>query len=216
MSLESFGKSVESISEALKNPLQALKGSLENLNQTILEPLRNMFDISKWFGANGSPGLFSSFTNMLSDVTDKFQGNETMKSGFSYPLLGRGTFTSDFGMRNGRKHKGVDIAAPIGTKVAAWASGKVLATGFDPGGYGNYIYLEHTDGRKTRYGHLSKIGVQQGQTVQVGQHIGDVGSTGRSSGPHLHFEIRDKDDKEQNPVHVCQQECGINLRKGSA
>lgn len=85
-------------------------------------------------------------------------------------------------------HQGLDFAAPTGTAVVAAMAGRVVSAGVS-GGYGNQILLEHADGTRTRYGHLSRIGVRVGQTVTVGQRIGDVGSTGVSTGSHLHFEV---------------------------
>lgn len=103
------------------------------------------------------------------------------------PLSG-GRFTSGFKWRWGRQHKGVDWACPIGTAIMASCGGKVVQAGW-LGGYGNCITLQHPDGRKTRYGHLSKILVSVGQSVSQGQKIALSGNTGRSTGPHVHFEI---------------------------
>ena len=87
---------------------------------------------------------------------------------------------------------GVDIAAPIGTAVRASAQGVVILAklGAWNGGYGNYVVIQHPNGTQTLYGHLSTVYVNQGQSVEQGVTIGAVGNTGRSSGPHLHFEIR--------------------------
>jgi murein DD-endopeptidase MepM/ murein hydrolase activator NlpD len=106
----------------------------------------------------------------------------------------RGVFRSNFGMRrdpiNGkpRNHLGIDIAAPMGTPIGAVASGKVIFAGRQRG-YGNCVILEHPDGRQTRYAHAQRLMVEVGQTVQAGEVIALVGSTGRSTGPHLHFEV---------------------------
>src|SRR5690606_18071318 len=101
-------------------------------------------------------------------------------------------------------HGGVDIGAPTGTKIFATKSGVVTEakTGYN-GGYGNYITLKHDDGTMSRYGHASKLLVKTGERVQQGQNIALVGSTGRSTGPHLHFEVRDKNAKqlESNPFY---------------
>lgn len=86
-------------------------------------------------------------------------------------------------------HTGLDLAAPTGTPVVAAAAGTVVRAG-DAGGYGQLIVLRHADGSETRYAHLSAIGVEVGAQVARGQPIGAVGSTGRSTGPHLHFELR--------------------------
>ncbi|GAA4923006.1 M23 family metallopeptidase [Actinoplanes utahensis] len=96
--------------------------------------------------------------------------------------------TSCFGQRWGRLHAGVDLAAPHGTAIVAAGAGVVVAAGPN-GGYGNAVLLDHGDGWLTHYGHLSAVAVEAGQTVEAGQRIGDEGSTGHSTGPHLHFEV---------------------------
>jgi murein DD-endopeptidase MepM/ murein hydrolase activator NlpD len=106
---------------------------------------------------------------------------------FIWPV--NGTFTSGFGMRWGRLHAGIDIAAPSGTPIRAADSGTVQLAGWQ-GGYGNYTCIGHGGGVSTCYGHQSSIGVSTGQSVSQGQVIGAVGSTGHSTGPHLHFEVR--------------------------
>ena len=103
------------------------------------------------------------------------------------PIHG-GRFSSGFGRRWGRMHKGVDWACPTGTVVFASSDGVVEYAGWG-NGYGNTILISHPDGRKTRVGHLSKILVHDGQSVKQGETIGLSGSTGRSTGPHVHFEI---------------------------
>jgi murein DD-endopeptidase MepM/ murein hydrolase activator NlpD len=112
---------------------------------------------------------------------------------FSWPVTG--TITSPFGWRSNpfggspEFHQGLDIAAPMGTTVTAAAGGTVIMAQWY-GGYGNYILIDHGGGYSTGYGHLSAIYVSNGQSVQRGQAIGAVGSTGQSTGPHLHFEVR--------------------------
>ena len=112
---------------------------------------------------------------------------------FSWPVTG--TITSPFGWRSNPFggspgfHQGLDIAAPSGTTVTAAAGGTVIMAQWY-GGYGNYILIDHGGGYSTGYGHLSAIYVSTGQSVQRGQAIGAVGSTGQSTGPHLHFEVR--------------------------
>jgi murein DD-endopeptidase MepM/ murein hydrolase activator NlpD len=100
-----------------------------------------------------------------------------------------GPVVSPFGMRWGRLHAGIDIAAPIGTAIRAAASGSVAIAGW-MGGYGNYTCINHGVGVATCYGHQSSIGVGVGQSVKQGQVIGAVGCTGHCFGPHLHFEVR--------------------------
>ncbi len=100
-----------------------------------------------------------------------------------------GTLTSKMGWRWGRVHKGIDIGAPMGEPIYASKGGVVIAAGYNEGGYGNMVEIDHGDGILTLYGHMSAIAVETGQEVLAGEMIGLVGSTGRSTGPHLHFEI---------------------------
>ena len=98
--------------------------------------------------------------------------------------------TSNYGQRRKRMHYGVDLGYPVGTPVVAVFSGIVRISQTNAGGYGNLIVLRHDNGLETYYGHLSKRLVNPGQVVQAGDTIGLGGSTGRSSGSHLHFETR--------------------------
>jgi murein DD-endopeptidase MepM/ murein hydrolase activator NlpD len=113
----------------------------------------------------------------------------------SLPASGR--ISSTFGRRWGRMHKGLDIAAPTGTDVFAFMDGKVVFSG-RRGGYGNLVILDHGNGVQTYYAHNSKLLVKEGQVVSKGTHISEVGSTGNSTGPHCHFEIR-KDGTAVDP-----------------
>jgi murein DD-endopeptidase MepM/ murein hydrolase activator NlpD len=111
------------------------------------------------------------------------------------PVVGEVEFTSGFGIRTdpflGRPamHTGLDFRAAMGDPVRATANGKVASAGW-AGGYGRMIEIDHGNGLSTRYGHLSEIGVKVGDQIKIGQVIGAVGSTGRSTGPHLHYETR--------------------------
>jgi len=111
---------------------------------------------------------------------------------------------SGFGMRKDpidstmKMHKGIDIAAPTGTKVYAAGSGKVLKITSSDDGYGNCIVIEHGYGFVSRYAHLSSFKIKEGDEVKKGDLIGLVGSTGRSTGPHLHYEI-EKDGEKIDP-----------------
>jgi len=105
--------------------------------------------------------------------------------------------SNPFGGRSYEFHAGIDIDGETGDVVAVPASGIVVESGWK-GGYGNMIEVDHGNNLKTRYGHLSKIGVSIGETVRRGQPIGLIGSTGRSTGPHLHYELR-LNDRPINP-----------------
>ena len=114
-------------------------------------------------------------------------------------------FTSGFGVRSdpfkGRAamHPGIDLAGPYGTPIYATADGTVLRAGWNSGGYGNLVEVDHGRGITTRYGHMSAILVSPGDHVTRGQQIGRMGSTGRSTGNHLHYEVR-IDGRAVNPI----------------
>ena len=109
--------------------------------------------------------------------------------------LARALMTSDYGMRTHpvlggrRNHKGIDLAQPTGTPVYATADG-IVSKAEPFSSYGNYIQIEHGGELQTRYAHLSGYAVAAGEQVSKGQLIGYVGTTGRSTGPHLHYEVR--------------------------
>jgi murein DD-endopeptidase MepM/ murein hydrolase activator NlpD len=117
-------------------------------------------------------------------------------SGFIWPISG--PVTSEYGPRWGGFHPGIDIAGPNGGAIVAARSGTVIYSQFNDGGYGNMIVIDNGGGYATAYAHQSKLGVSVGQSVSQGQVIGYEGSTGFSTGPHLHFEIR-VDGSAQNP-----------------
>ncbi|WP_410216881.1 DUF5930 domain-containing protein [Paracoccus sp. (in: a-proteobacteria)] len=98
-------------------------------------------------------------------------------------------YTSGFGRRWGRMHEGIDLAGPVGTPIHVTGDGVVTFAGRN-GAYGNLIKVQHELGTETRYAHLSRIGVKVGQRVSQGELIGAMGNTGRSTGPHLHYEVR--------------------------
>jgi murein DD-endopeptidase MepM/ murein hydrolase activator NlpD len=118
-------------------------------------------------------------------------------------------FTSGFGVRSdpfrGRAamHGGIDLAGPIGTPVYATADGIVARSEWNNGGYGNLVEINHGQGIETRYGHLSRMIARPGQRVRRGDLIGLMGSTGRSTGSHLHYEVR-IDGRAVNPVPFMQ------------
>lgn len=111
------------------------------------------------------------------------------KAPFASPLKDSFRFTSGFGYRWGRLHAGADFAAPHGTPIYATADGVVIHADWQSG-YGRLIKIQHEFGIETRYAHLSKIRVKVGDRVSRGQKIGDMGNTGRSTGTHLHYEVR--------------------------
>ncbi|QFT92757.1 Murein DD-endopeptidase MepM [Roseovarius sp. THAF9] len=111
------------------------------------------------------------------------------KAPFAMPVKSSFRFTSGFGMRWGRMHSGTDFAAPHGTPIFSTADGVVVHAGWQSG-YGRLVKIQHEFGIETRYAHMSKLHVKKGQRVSRGDRIGDMGSTGRSTGTHLHYEVR--------------------------
>ncbi len=142
-------------------------------------------------------------------------GPMTRLIAFVTPLKGY-AINSAYGLRRlasearARQHKGVDIAAPQGTSVFVACEGEVLRTGYDSGGYGRFIEVQHPNGMSTLYAHLSRVDVARGDRLGSGERIGLVGSTGRSTGPHLHFEVR-RNDAQVNPTSVLGQEFEIEV-----
>lgn len=125
-----------------------------------------------------------SYVRRIRSSTAKYAKSDT-----TWVVPTQGRITSVMGARWGRQHNGIDIAAPIGTPVVAATQGVVTAAG-PAQGFGQWIKIRSYNSSETIYGHVSRIDVHVGQPVQPGQVIGAVGNEGRSTGPHLHFEIR--------------------------
>ena len=144
-------------------------------------------------------GTASSFETYVDDLDDALNALTTVKTAVSRvpianPAPGRER-TSSFGIRRdpftGRRamHSGVDFRTPVGASVMATAKGTVIHAGWN-GGYGRMVEVDHGNGLTTRYAHMSAISVKEGQKVDVGTIVGKAGSSGRSTGPHLHYEVR--------------------------
>lgn len=114
-------------------------------------------------------------------------------AGISFAKPVSATITSRFGARWGRNHKGIDFGVPVGTSIKAAAAGTVTYAGWNSGGYGYLVIISHGNGVQTYYGHCSSIITHVGAQVNAGDLIAKSGNTGRSTGPHLHFEIRIND-----------------------
>jgi murein DD-endopeptidase MepM/ murein hydrolase activator NlpD len=146
---------------------------------------------------NGYVNLYSKYNRYLDKLVDNIA-----QMPMGYPRVS--DLTSYFGSRSnpfsnegGEFHPGLDFKGKKGDPVKCTATGKVVFAG-RAGGYGNCVRIRHTSSFETWYGHLSRITVREGQQVMVGQLIGKVGSTGRSTGPHLHYEVR-RNGKAVNP-----------------
>ena len=120
-----------------------------------------------------------------------------------YPITQKYGEVIDGVTYKGRPHSGIDYGCPSNTPILASGDGKVMYTGNDNDGYGKYIIIEHPDGKATLYAHLSKVICYIGKQVHQGEIIGYSGSTGNSTGPHLHFEAREKWNQwntHRNPI----------------
>jgi murein DD-endopeptidase MepM/ murein hydrolase activator NlpD len=132
-------------------------------------------------------------------IASRSEETTTKLGNFSWPVTGM--LSSRFGMRWGRPHNGIDIAnsGKSNTPITAAMSGVVSDAYFDRSGYGNLVIIDHGDGVQTYYAHLSKITVKEGEKINQGDMLGYMGSTGNSTGYHLHFEIR-KNNRPLNPL----------------
>ena len=124
---------------------------------------------------------------------------------FIWPV--RGVTVSGYGPRNGSFHDGIDISAPEGTPIRAVQGGEVIYSD-QLRGYGNLIIIRHGDGLVSVYSHNRKNLVREGERIAQGEVIGEVGTTGRVSGPHLHFEVR-RHNKARNPIHYLPRRVGV-------
>ena len=178
--------------------LEAAKIAAANLNASP-NPDRD-FDSSRSAIANPGDrsGIEPQLPQLMASAYLPDVQDYGLSTGFIWPA--DGIFTSGYGWRWGRIHQGIDIAAPVGTPILAAASGVVEYSSWNDGGYGNMIDIRHADGTITRYAHMNDRYVKAGQTVSQGQLIGAMGSTGFSTGPHLHFEIRPNGGSAIDPM----------------
>ena len=202
LSIEALSRDSLSSSVYLSNQSSRYSQYLVNLEQKLQQiPLGIPTDgrISSNFGKRVNPIpsrkilLASAKPIGFSSVEKDSAGNIINKSANSAKLEGTQAPAEKDQMQF---HKGVDIAAPMGTDVYCAAQGKVIFAG-QKSGYGNCVIIEHGNGLATLYGHLSKILVDANQQVKIGDVIAKVGSTGRSTGPHLHYEVR----KNNTPIN---------------
>lgn len=191
---------------------QLLYGRVEN-------PTEDLYINEQQVSAQGKNGVMEvtakvveingvvSSTDVLSRKVLKELVNEVVMVGAkAIPSIGTGVFaqpyygtiTSRFGARWGRTHNGVDICGNTGDPIAAADNGIVITAEYQENGYGNIIIIDHQNGIHTWYAHLDKINVKAGDIVEKGNIIGELGNTGYSTGPHLHFEVR-KDGTPVNP-----------------
>ncbi len=146
---------------------------------------------------SASPQVVSPDMPILPEAGEFLPEVPNYFDGFIWPT--QGTLTSGYGWRWGRMHRGVDVAGPVGTPIVAAGTGVVEQAGWNSGGYGNLVEIRHPDGSLTRYAHNSRLSVSSGQAVKQGQKIAEMGSTGYSTGPHLHFEVH-QSNGAVNPI----------------
>lgn len=133
-------------------------------------------------------------------------GAKDAGGGWTNPIGGSYKVSSGFGPRKSptagasSDHKGIDLAAPLNTPILAAKAGKVTVSKDQPTGYGKWIEIQHEDGSKSRYGHLNARQVEVGAQVAAGQQIGKMGSTGTSTGSHLHFEVLNAQGQQVDPA----------------
>lgn len=187
--------------ESAKGTLDSKRQELSNLqqeNERIITELQSQeTGLRKQISANEARK--KSLQNKISQSGKKqFSGEGYRKGRYTWPVPGYGRLSSDWGGK--RRHNGIDIPAPKGTPIVAAADGVVVATNSSGygSGWGYYVKISHGNGYETMYAHLSKVLVSPGQTVKAGQEIGKMGSTGRSTGSHLHFGTS-KNGKWYNP-----------------
>ncbi|MGP1576070.1 MAG: LysM peptidoglycan-binding domain-containing M23 family metallopeptidase [Treponema sp.] len=174
---------------------------IEKLTEALCKKMtQESFSIKVPQADTGGKKVYRCIPNALLDSTVR---NFFLMSRYRFPLK-TAVVTSPFGVRKspftGKKsyHAGIDLAAPSGSPIYACTSGQIIKIAYS-NVYGNYIILRHDDGRESLYGHLSAVKSRLYQKVKSGTIIGNVGSTGMSTGPHLHFEIREQ-GKAKNPV----------------
>lgn len=208
-----INKSLRSIEIGQVERIRALTENAYQTADTISSALGNVglrvnveFDKS----ATGGPLIAidpAKFDNELGQLDEAMKTLETIKANakmlpIANPLPGK-SITSHFGMRRDpilrrrAMHSGMDFRAPLGHPVKATGAGTVIAAGWN-GGYGRMVDIDHGNGIVTRYAHMRKISVKKGQKIYAGSIVGKVGSSGRSTGPHLHYEVR-RGGKPVNP-----------------
>ncbi len=210
-----FAETLMAMQEETRSALVSLSDAATLSTNEIVDQLRGIgIDTSAVSSAVGGPFIpadgndisIIDEANAVADALKRYQAarGALLAAPIKAPVAGGLNTTSNFGTRTdpflkrAAFHSGMDFSATSGSPVLAAANGTVVFAGSN-GGYGNMIEIDHGNGLKTRYAHLSRILVSKGDTIDGGERIGLVGSTGRSTGPHLHFEVR-RDGNAINPA----------------
>ena len=172
--------------------LQSLADEYSTSPEAILAENQNKeLVVGEWFFIPMGIGIAS----YIYDYPESLKGNEnftyTLASEYIWPVPASNRISSNFGRRTFRRHEGIDIPAPKESKILAVANGQVIYSGNQLSGYGNLTIINHGKEIYSVYAHANKNYTSKGAIVKKGDEIAEVGSTGRSSGPHLHFEMRE-------------------------
>ena len=195
---QSFSQQDYSRGQAIAEPRESQEDIVAVRVRDRLERLRHKLPN---FSNSSSDSPTSPKLPPLRSATAYLPKPPLMFEGYIWPA--KGVFTSGYGIRWGRMHYGIDVAGPIGTPILAAAQGTVTYADWN-GGYGYLVEIEHSDGSFTRYAHNHRILVLVGQQVESGEQIAEMGSTGYSTGPHLHFEIHVPGRGPVDPVAYLQ------------
>jgi murein DD-endopeptidase MepM/ murein hydrolase activator NlpD len=194
-------KQVQALTLTARDGADRIQAALASAGDTIV-PAADTAEGGPFIAADSAEAM-SSFNAQVQELDSELgRFRQAKKQARQFPLASPAPgadITSTFGARRdpllgtAAFHSGMDFRGSTGDPIHATAAGKVISAGLR-GGYGNMVEIEHADGLSTRYGHMSRIDVAEGQSVAAGDVIGAVGSTGRSTGPHIHYEVRRNGD----------------------
>ncbi len=221
LSVKAENESLKQTNDAYQNSYAKLKGQISYIEDMSKELARSAKmqhspETDELVGIGGPETVVAldkaadHLEREVRHISDRLRSDVLRLASIPRGLPVNGYITDGFGMRRnpfngeGREvHEGLDIAVDFGTPVAATADGLVIYAA-PHAGYGNLVIVYHSNGITSRYGHLSRIAVEAGQRVKRGDQVGNVGSTGRSTGPHVHYEIREN-DQSVDPLRYAGQ-----------
>lgn len=211
---------LDTLADNAEAEADVITGALKSAGFTVEDEEQETSDVGGPLVPIDNATMFDSKVKDLDETLGKLDAlkKEARRLPLANPAPGR-TVTSNFGVRRDpfigspALHAGMDFRAPTGAPILSPGAGKVVKAGWS-GGYGNLVEIEHDKGFSTRFGHMSKILVKEGDRVLPGDVIGQVGSTGRSTGPHIHYEIR-RDGKATDPLRFIKagQRIGQYVKK---
>lgn len=210
LSVKSENESLKQTNDAYQNSYARLKGQIsyvEDMSRELARKARmeHSPEIDELVGIGGPETVVAldkaadHLEREVRQINDRLRSDTLRLASIPRGLPVNGYVTDGYGMRRnpfngeGREvHEGLDIAVEFGTPVSSTADGLIIYAA-PHAGYGNLVIIYHSNGITSRYGHLSRISVEAGQRIRRGDQIGNAGSTGRSTGPHVHYEIREND-----------------------